>query len=209
MTTTLSEPDGPREQHNHSTGLFIGGNNYGSIEMVDQKTQAALRKLSKDAPDLGNLLSRALQDGVITPGTVLALETAARTINEDLASALWTASQNINEDVAGWLLDASRGINEDVAGMFLSASEDISGSAQAITDAVRQLNGINLPAVEASIPAISQIQPIRDQYLHTVTANIMRKVDRIDRVTGSTQAMTFALGFALGVLIAILVVVAF
>ncbi|MFU8854907.1 hypothetical protein ACNAW0_28655 [Micromonospora sp. SL1-18] len=208
MTTTLSEPDGPREQHNHSNGLFVGGNNYGTIEMVDEKTKSALRKLSKDAPQLGNLLSRALEDGVISPGTVLALETAARSINEDVTAALWTASRNINEDVAGWLLDASRGINENVAGMFLHAAQEVRESAQSITEATRQLQSFRFPAAASPVPAIQNVQPARDQYLRTVTTSLMQKVDRIERSVGSTQAMIFAAGFVLGVFATILVALA-
>ncbi|MBG6069385.1 hypothetical protein [Micromonospora ureilytica] len=209
MPTALSDPDDHPGQHNHSSGVFVGRDNYGSIEMVDEKTKAALRKLSKDAPDLGKLLSRALKEGVITPGTVLALETAARSINEDVARALWVASRNINEDVARWLLDASSGINEGVARMFLNAAQDIQESAKVITEATHQLQSFRLPAAAAPLPVMRSHQADSSQYIRVVLANLTRKVDRIERSTSATQATTFAAGVTLGALVVVLLVLAF
>ncbi|WP_406084523.1 hypothetical protein OHA01_08905 [Micromonospora zamorensis] len=208
MPTALSSPDDPPGQHNYSNGVFVGGDNYGPIEMVDEKTRAALRKLSKDAPDLGKLLSRALKDGVIKPGTVLALETAARSINEDVAAALWAASKNINEDVAGSLLDASKGINEHVAGMFQGAAADMKKSVETINEATRQLQSFRLPAVAALQPVARSHQAESSQYLHAVMANLTQKIDRIERSTSSTRAMAFAAGAAIGALVVAMLVLA-
>jgi hypothetical protein len=118
---------GPHEQHNHGSGPFIGRDNYGDIryEMVDPKTKTALAKLSKDAPDLAKLLRKALRDGVISPESVAALESAVRNINEDVADSLRLAGQNINEDVADSLRFAGQNINEDVANKILGAANTL------------------------------------------------------------------------------------
>jgi hypothetical protein len=102
---------GPREQHNHGPGTFVGRDNYGPIEMVDTKTKAVLEKLSREAPALGRLLSNALRDGIISPDTVSALEFAARSINDDVANSLRIAGRNINEDVASSLRCAGENIS--------------------------------------------------------------------------------------------------
>ncbi len=103
-----------REQHNHGSGLLIGRDNYGEIryEMLDPKTKTVLAKLSKDAPDLAKLLTRALRDGIISPNVVAALESAVRNINEDVATALMLAGQNINKDVADEILEAADTLRE-------------------------------------------------------------------------------------------------
>jgi len=103
----------PFEQNNNGPGTFIGRDNYGPIEMVDAKTKAVLEKLSKEAPMLGQLLSKALQDGVISPAAARSLEYAARSINDDVTNALLIAGRNINEDVANSLAEAGRNINRD------------------------------------------------------------------------------------------------
>ena len=113
--------NGSREQHNHGSGLFIGGDNYGGIryETLDPKAKAALTKLSE-------LLPQALRDGIISPDVVAALQNAAENINEDVAEALWLAGRNINEDVAETLWLAGQNINKDVADNILRAAETIS-----------------------------------------------------------------------------------
>lgn len=111
---TDSGKEGPREQHNHGSGPFIGRDNYGEIryETLDPKTKAVLAKLSKDAPPLAKLLTKALRDGVISPDVVTALESAVRNINEDVAEALLIAGKNINEDVADKIFRAGETLSE-------------------------------------------------------------------------------------------------
>lgn len=134
--------EGPREQYNHGSGLFIGRNNYGDIryEMADPKTKAALAKLSKDAPDLAKLLRKALRDGVISPDTVAALESAVRNINEDVAESFRLAGQNINEDVAESLRFAGQNINHDVADKILGATRNLDETARELDHALSSLN---------------------------------------------------------------------
>lgn len=110
-------PDGKLshvEQNNYG-GAFIGHNNYGTINTIDKTTKAILAKLAQDAPALADLLSKALQDGFVSPDVVYALQYAARNINEDVADALRTASRNINEDVAQDLLTVSRNIQQTLS----------------------------------------------------------------------------------------------
>jgi len=115
------------EQHNHGSGAFVGGDNHGEIrvEMLDGKTKAYLRQMSKDAPGLARLLRKALREGTISPDVADALVMAARNINEDVAHALWDASRSINPDVAHLLSDASSNINEGVALRVSQAAEDL------------------------------------------------------------------------------------
>jgi hypothetical protein len=96
-----------RVQQNNHGGAFVGRDNYGTISTIDETTKAMLAKLSHDAPALAELLRKAVQDGVVSPDLVHALEVAARNINTDVAEALWTAGRNINADVAETLLSAS------------------------------------------------------------------------------------------------------
>lgn len=133
----------PPEQHNHGPGPFIGRDNYGHIryETLDPKTKAILAKLSKDAPPLAALLAKALRDGIISPDTVSALESAVRSINEDVASALVFAAQNINEDVAESLWNAGKNINQDVADKIFQAAEVLSEATQELDRAVVRVNG--------------------------------------------------------------------
>lgn len=138
-----SEKEGPLEQHNHGAGPFIGRDNYGDIryEALDSKTKAVLAKLSKDAPALAGLLTKALRDGIISPDTVAALESAVRSINEDVASALIFAAQNINEDVAGSLLHASKNINPDVADRIHRDTKTLTEVTLELDNVVARLNG--------------------------------------------------------------------
>ena len=134
--------EGPREQHNHGSGPFIGRDNYGSMryELLDPKTRIVLAKLSTDAPDLAKLLATALRDGVISPDIVAALESAVRNINEDVAESLMLAGRNINEDVAESLMFAGRNINEDVANKLLRAADTISQAMHGLDQALPPWN---------------------------------------------------------------------
>ena len=138
-----SGTEGPREQHNHGPGPFIGRDNYGDIryEMLDLKTKAAMERLSKDAPGLANLLTKALRDGIISPDTVAALESAVRNINEDVASALLLAGKNINEDVASSLEYAGRNINENVANKIFQAAETLREATSGLDYSIDKVNG--------------------------------------------------------------------
>ncbi len=109
---TASEGDKVPSQHNHGTGIFISGDNFG--DMVDEKTKALLEKMAKQSPKLAKLLEQAFQDGFISPEAVAGMERAARSINEDVAVSLQTAAKNINEDVAFVLADAARKIASHV-----------------------------------------------------------------------------------------------
>jgi hypothetical protein len=140
MVVSSAEFQAPREQHNHGSGTFIGGGNFGHIEMVDARTKAVLEKLSKDAPDLGRLLSKALRDGVISPDTVFALEHAARNINADVADALLVAGRNINEDVAGSLRYAGNRINEVVSHEMSARAEELKRVAERFEAAISRLD---------------------------------------------------------------------
>src|SRR5689334_6883016 len=133
-----------RVQHNHGSGTFIGRDNFGVIrnEQLDARTKAALAKLSRDAPELAGLLTRALRDGVISPDIVAALEMAVRHINEDVADALMLAGRNINEDVADALMLAGRNINEDVANSLLDAGQSINEDADRLQQVARTLSEV-------------------------------------------------------------------
>ncbi|MFJ9124825.1 hypothetical protein ACIRJS_12110 [Streptomyces sp. NPDC102340] len=128
---TEKEPSSPEkkvvEQHNHGSGAFVAGHNNGSIriEQLDAKTKSYLARISKDAPALGKMLRRALQEGAISPDTANQLMFATRSINEDVANSLWQASQRLNEDVAFSLSDSSRRLNEDVAFQMSQAAHDL------------------------------------------------------------------------------------
>jgi hypothetical protein len=149
----MDEParESERQQHNHGSGTFIGGNNYGGVryEMLDPKTKATFDKLSKDAPDLAKVLKKAIRDGVISPDVVAALQSAVRNINEDVAESLAYAARNINEDVASELAHVGREIS-DGANIIDSATADLSATADdldrivsSFNQAIRKIN--NLP----------------------------------------------------------------
>jgi hypothetical protein len=132
-----------REQHNHGSGPFIAGNNHGGIhfEMVDTKTKTLLTKMTKQSPTLARLLTRALNDGVISPDTAGSLARAARSINEDVAGQLGRAARNINEDVASQLGEAARNINQEVARSLTGAGENINPTvAKKLADAAKSLS---------------------------------------------------------------------
>lgn len=138
-----SEKEGAREQNNYGPGPLIGRDNYGDIryETLDSKTKAVLAKLSKDAPALAGLLTKALRDGIISPDTVAALESAVRSINEDVASALVFAAQNINEDVADSLWRAGKNINPDVADQNLRAAKALSEATLELDNVIAKVSG--------------------------------------------------------------------
>ncbi|MDX2693719.1 hypothetical protein PV416_09950 [Streptomyces ipomoeae] len=144
MTPSDSEEIGRREQHNHGSGTFIGGDNHGGIhfEMVDAKTKALLAMMAKQSPALARLLRRALEDGVISPDTVDSLARAARNINEDVANQLRHAAQNINEDVAHSLMFAGERINPAVARKLADAADSLNKAVGRldVTDLQRLVN---------------------------------------------------------------------
>lgn len=147
-----SVQEGPRDQHNHGPGTFIGGDNYGLVrnELIDPKTKTTLAKLSEDAPALSNLLRKALHDGVISPEAVAALQTAVRNINMDVADALMLAGRNINSEVADALMFAGQNINEGVANKIIQVKEDLS-------DTTRELDRV-LDSLRETVGQVSGLQ---------------------------------------------------
>jgi len=131
---TVTYADGPRDQNNFG-GTFVGRDNYGTIETLDPNTKAILAKLAREAPPLAALVSQALRDGIVSPQVVYALERAAWSINEDVASALRYASDRINEDVASSLSNVGEKINPEVASSF-------SRTAESLDDAISELDRI-------------------------------------------------------------------
>ncbi|MER6101123.1 hypothetical protein ABT115_01935 [Streptomyces sp. NPDC001832] len=143
MESSNSDQNSLREQHNHGSGTFIGGDNHGGIhfEMLDANTKSLLVKMTKQSPPLARLLTRALEDGVISPDIVDSLAKAARSINEDVAQQLEYAARNINEDVAGILGYAARNINEDVAQSLAVTGDKINPAvAQQLSEAAHSLS---------------------------------------------------------------------
>ncbi|MFG1857035.1 hypothetical protein ACGFJT_34725 [Actinomadura geliboluensis] len=137
---TEPHPEGkPYRQSNNGSGTFIAGNNYGIVQTLDAKTKAVLDKLSVEAPDLANLLRKALQDGLISPDIASALEMTARNINWDVAEALYTAGRNINADVADHLYLAGENINPDVA-------EQVQLAARRFEEVVKELSRVEAVA---------------------------------------------------------------
>lgn len=144
MAVTYPDEEPSRfEQHNHGPGTFVGRDNYGTINTIDKTTQAILKKLSKEAPALAQLLRKALQDGVVSPDVVYALELAARNINEDVAHALWIAGNNINEDVAYSLRVAGEKISE--AGDLSEAAYRMERALERFEEVSGTLNNIVQP----------------------------------------------------------------
>ncbi|NIL44049.1 hypothetical protein HCB17_25260 [Salinispora arenicola] len=113
------------QQNNFGSGPFVAGHNFGNIEMVDDRTRAALAKISRDLPPVGALLSKALDEGLIPPETVRTLAGVAQNINADVARAIWEGGRNINEDTASWILQGGRNINEDTASWIAQAGRNI------------------------------------------------------------------------------------
>ncbi|MER8087258.1 hypothetical protein ABTZ57_19505 [Streptomyces sp. NPDC094048] len=112
--------------------------------MLDANTKALLAKMTEQSPPLARLLTRALEDGVISPDIVDSLASAARSINEDVAQQLEYAARNINEDVAGLLGYAARSINEDVAKSLAHTGKKINPFvAQQLSEAAYALSKID------------------------------------------------------------------
>jgi enoyl-CoA hydratase/carnithine racemase len=139
MIVSVPDEDPPLVQNNFGDGVLVGRDNYGPIEMVDTKTKAVLAKISRDAPALGRLLSKALRDGVISPDAVSALAFAARNINEDVASALLTASRHIDHDVASSLALAGRNINQETVMKIGRASRNFAESVARFEETAERL----------------------------------------------------------------------
>jgi hypothetical protein len=136
-----------RSQNNIGSGLFVGGDNHGSInyQMVDAQTQAWLAKTAKVAPDLARLLGKALSDGVISPYAVDALTIAAHNINADVADALMMAGTHINADVADSLSYAGHNINASVAESIRYSADKLAEERKVLE---QLLNSINYPAAQ-------------------------------------------------------------
>ncbi|WFB09926.1 hypothetical protein LRS74_24960 [Streptomyces sp. LX-29] len=108
--------------------------------MVDAKTKALLAKMTKQNPALARLLTKALEDGVISPDVAASLGRAARNINEDVAYELGRAGRNINADVASSLMSAGESINPTVARQLTDAAETLSEAAKRLDfDDLRRL----------------------------------------------------------------------
>ncbi len=133
-----------RSQNNIGSGLFVGGDNRGSInyQVVDAQTRAWLAKTAEVAPDLARLLGKALSDGIISPDAVGALTIAAHNINADVADALMVAGSHINADVADSLSCAGQNINASVAESIRDSADKLAGERQALE---QLLNSINYP----------------------------------------------------------------
>ena len=143
--------DGPREQHNYGSGTFIGRDNYAPIryELLDPRTKSTLAKLSRAAPELSEILKRALTEGVISPDAVVALQRAVQNINMDVAEALLVAGRNINQDVADALMAAGYNINVKVAERFdqvetglKETADDLERTLQSLQEIAGQVNNM-------------------------------------------------------------------
>jgi hypothetical protein len=139
------------QQTHNGNGPQIAGHNFGAIkyELLDGKTKATLAKLATDAPDLAGILKMAIRDGVISPDTVAALQSAVRHINEDVAQQFRYAARNINEGVAQQLYSAARNINEDVASDFDRVNHELSDTGReldrilsSLQDTARELQSL-------------------------------------------------------------------
>ncbi|WP_152627925.1 hypothetical protein [Streptacidiphilus neutrinimicus] len=180
-----------REQHNHGSGAFVGGNNYGSIryEAVDPRTKALLAKMTITAPSLANLLRKALRDGVISPNAVGALERAARNINEDVAASLMFAGRNINEDVAETLWKAANKLNQDVVGSIHPATKEFSQNIVELRELIAsfQSSSQSLTAEIGRVPRI-QAQGGSDALDH-VARSLSDSASRIEAVVSPPPAV--------------------
>jgi hypothetical protein len=141
---TDSGQDGPRDQHNYGSGTFIGRDNYAPIryELLDPRTKSTLAKLSRAAPELSEILKRALTEGVISPDAVVALQRAVQNINMDVAEALLVAGRNINQDVADALMIAGHNINDQVAERFdqvRTGLKDTAGDLEQILQSLQEI----------------------------------------------------------------------
>ncbi|MFH8723864.1 hypothetical protein [Streptomyces termitum] len=189
MDTSDSGQDSPREQHNHGSGTFIAGDNHGGIhfEMLDANTKALLAKMTEQSPPLARLLTRALEDGVISPDIVNSLASAARSINEDVAQQLGYAARNINEDVAGLLGYAARSINKDVAQSLAQTGEKINPVvAQQLSDAAYTLSKIDNRFDSTDLESVAtRFEGLKDSLNEAVTRlDRLQNDNRLSHATG-------------------------
>lgn len=173
MTVSQSGGAPIYRQTNSGPGTFVGGNNYGKIEVVDGKTRAVLDRLSIEAPALAKLLSQALRDGLISPNTAFALEMAARNINGDVVEALYVAGRNINHDVAQILMHAGNSINGHVA-------EQITSAAHRLEVVARQLDQTQVTVQNLSrvVGELSDLDETADA-LDGVSQNLVMATSRV------------------------------
>jgi methyl-accepting chemotaxis protein len=177
--------EGPREQHNHGSGPFIGRDNYGQIrfETLDPKTKVLLAKLSEQAPALAGLLTKALKDGIISPDTAAALERAVRNINEDVAHALYIVSRNINWDVADSLSRSGQQINADVANSLMQTSQQINGDvADSLSRTGQKINGDVAETLRQTAESLSESAHGLDHTLPSLNATVERANEVADRI---------------------------
>ncbi|MGP3967899.1 hypothetical protein [Streptomyces sp. 6N223] len=191
MTATDPDKEDRREQHNYGPGTFIGGDNYGSVEMLDASTKALLAKMTKQAPALAKLLGKALRDGVISPDAARALLIATRNINEDVAHSLTLAARNINEDVAHSLAITSQSINTNVAETLRAASDDINPAvADSISEAARELTaamrGFHLDDVQNVVT--------RYESASGVASGAFKKLDRLHNLSSLADRLEGLVG---------------
>jgi hypothetical protein len=178
----------PITQHNHGAGIFVGGSVFGDIQAMDPTTAAALQKVAADVPQVGALLIRALDDGLISPEVARDLAGVARNINhdvalwiheggrginEDTASWIHEGGRGINEETAHWLYEAGRNINETVAAKFSRTADEINAAAERLERAVRQLD-------DAS-SVLDSTDARANEWTRTATA-----------ISRSAEALTFA-----------------
>ena len=138
MAITPPGDDRPGPIFNTGPGTAIGRDNYGTINApIDDTTRKLLAKLATEAPDLARLVRRALDEGIVPPGLVYALERAAWAINEDVALMIHGAASSINEDVAMMLLGAARDIKEGAD----TTERLMQSGTSTLQEAARQLDG--------------------------------------------------------------------
>jgi ankyrin repeat protein len=164
-----SGQDKPKSQYFYGPASF-GGNNNGTINnvLLDSTTKATLAKLSKDAPALAGILTKALRDGVISPDVVSALQSAVQNINHDVADRLWYAAQHITPDVADLLYSAGGKINEKTANRFVQVNDQLNQTAR---DLECILSSFNQAAAQLNSHQQDRISHPVLQPVNTSTAN--------------------------------------
>jgi Flp pilus assembly protein TadB len=174
----------PRQQSFYGPGSF-GGDNHGTVNnvLLDPKTKATLAKLSKDAPELADILKTALRDGIVSPDTVAALQSAVRHINDDVADRLWYAARNINEDVADRLWHAGQNINEEVANKFIRINDELNATVRNLEQNLNSMRATTAqPSSSPRSPKRSEPDPAR-----IATANAARTAG-VDMLHSSQSA---------------------
>ena len=155
--------------------------------MVDAKTKALSAKMTRQSPTLAKLLTKALEEGVISPDVVASLESAARNINEDVAFQLGHAARDINEDVARSLMYADERINPTVAQQLASAAESLSKAAKHLDfDDLRKLVD-RLDGAQGSLSGtVGQMDRVQSGgpfgRIDHITSALNSAADRIERV---------------------------